>query len=61
LRLSRILDNRKDGSRGALRIDYGDPRKPEKPIAWMWKFIVCRARGYAESMTDAALVRGEGS
>jgi ParB/RepB/Spo0J family partition protein len=30
---------RKDGSRGALRIDYGDPRKPEKPIAWMWKFI----------------------
>jgi hypothetical protein len=39
LRLSRILDNRKDGSRGALRIDYGDPRKPEKPIAWLWKFI----------------------
>ena len=39
MRLSRILDNRKDGSRGALRIDYGDPRKPEKPIAWLWKFI----------------------
>jgi hypothetical protein len=39
LRLSRILDNRKDGSRGALRIDYGDPRKPEKPVAWLWKFI----------------------
>jgi hypothetical protein len=30
---------RKDGSRGALRIDYGDPRKPEKPLAWVWKFI----------------------
>lgn len=30
---------RKDGSRGALRIDYGDPRKPEKAIAWLWKFI----------------------
>ena len=30
---------RKDGSRGALRIDYGDPRRPEKPIAWLWKFI----------------------
>lgn len=28
-----------DGSRGRLRIDYGDPRQPEKPIAWMWRFI----------------------
>jgi hypothetical protein len=39
LRLSRILDNLKDGSRGKLRIDYGDPKQPEKPIAWLWKFI----------------------
>jgi len=23
----------KDGSRGKLRIDYGDPKQPEKPIA----------------------------
>jgi len=30
---------RKDGTRGRLRIDYGDPRRPEKPIAWLWKFI----------------------
>jgi hypothetical protein len=29
----------KDGSRGKLRIDYGDPKEPEKPIAWLWKFI----------------------
>jgi hypothetical protein len=29
----------KDGSRGKLRIDYGDPKQPEKPIAWLWKFI----------------------
>jgi ParB/RepB/Spo0J family partition protein len=29
----------KDGSRGRLRIDYGDPRKPEQPIAWIWKFL----------------------
>ena len=36
--------------RGRLRIDYGDPHKPEKPIAWLWKFILCRARDYAESM-----------
>jgi len=34
-----VSKTRKDGSRGALRIDYGDPRKPEKPIAWLWKFI----------------------
>ncbi|MGO9958842.1 MAG: ParB/RepB/Spo0J family partition protein [Solirubrobacteraceae bacterium] len=30
---------RKDGTRGAYRVDYGDPRKPEKPIAWLWKFL----------------------
>jgi hypothetical protein len=34
-----VTKTRKDGSRGALRIDYGDPRKPEKPIAWLCKFI----------------------
>ena len=34
-----VTKTRKDGTRGALRIDYGDPRKPEKPIAWLWKFI----------------------
>jgi hypothetical protein len=38
-RLSGIPDKRKDGSRGKLRIDYGDPKHPEKPIAWLWKFI----------------------
>jgi len=30
---------RKDGSRGALRIDYGDPNKPEDALAWLWKYI----------------------
>jgi ParB/RepB/Spo0J family partition protein len=34
-----VTKTRKDGSRGALRIDYGDSRKPEKPIAWLWKFV----------------------
>jgi hypothetical protein len=29
----------KDGSRGKLRLDYGDPKQPGKPIAWLWKFI----------------------
>lgn len=34
-----ILDNRKDGSKGKLRIDYGDCHQPEAPIRWLWKFI----------------------
>jgi len=28
-----------NGSRGKLRIDYGNPKQPEKPVAWLWKFI----------------------
>jgi hypothetical protein len=36
---SDVTKTRKDGTRGALRIDYGDPRKPEQPIAWIWKFL----------------------
>jgi hypothetical protein len=39
LRLSRTLDKRKDGSRGRLRIDYGDHRDPQSALAWLWKFI----------------------
>jgi hypothetical protein len=34
-----VTKTRKDGSRGTLRIDYGDPRSPSDPIAWMWRFI----------------------
>ena len=34
-----VTKTRKDGSRGALRVDYGDPRKPEKPIAWVLKWL----------------------
>ena len=34
-----VTKTRRDGSRGALRIDYGDPRKPEKPITWLWKWL----------------------
>ena len=46
-----VTKTRKDGSRGALRIDYGDPRKPERPIAWLWKFI--DGGRSAASCTDA--------
>ena len=34
-----VTKTRKDGTRGTLRVDYGDPRKPEKPIAWIWKWL----------------------
>ncbi len=34
-----VTKTRRDGSRGAYRVSYGDPRKPEKPIAWLWRFL----------------------
>jgi ParB/RepB/Spo0J family partition protein len=34
-----VTKTKKDGSRGALRISYGDQHKPDDAIAWMWKFI----------------------
>jgi hypothetical protein len=34
-----VTKTRKDGSRGALRISYGDQHSPEDAIAWMWKFL----------------------
>jgi hypothetical protein len=34
-----ITKTRKDGTRGRLRIDYGDHRNPEAALAWMWKFV----------------------
>ena len=34
-----VTKTRKDGSRGRLRIDYGDHRDPQAAIAWLWKFI----------------------
>jgi hypothetical protein len=34
-----VTKTRKDGSRGRLKIDYGNPREPEQAIKWLWKFI----------------------
>ena len=34
-----MTKTRKDGSRGKLRIDYGEHRQPDKPIAWLWRFV----------------------
>lgn len=34
-----VTKARKNGSRGKLRIDYGDPLKPGDAIEWLWKFV----------------------
>ena len=34
-----MTKTRKDGSRGRLRIDYGDHRDPEAALTWLWKYI----------------------
>jgi ParB/RepB/Spo0J family partition protein len=34
-----VTKTRKDGSRGRLRIDYGDHRDPQAALQWLWKFI----------------------
>ena len=34
-----VTKTRTDGGRGKLRIDYGDRNEPDKPIAWMMRFI----------------------
>jgi hypothetical protein len=36
---SDVTKTRNDGSRGRLRIDYGDPRDPQAAVAWLWVFI----------------------
>ena len=34
-----VTKTKKDGTRGALRISYGDPRKPQDAIAWLWRYL----------------------
>ena len=29
----------KNGQRGRLRVDYGDPHKPGDAVRWLWKFV----------------------
>ncbi len=36
---SDVTKTRKDGSRGKLRMDYGDHRDPQAALQWLWKFI----------------------
>jgi hypothetical protein len=34
-----VTKTRKDGTRGRLRIDYGDHRDPQAALVWLWKFV----------------------
>jgi hypothetical protein len=34
-----VTKTRKDGSKGKLRIDYGDSHQPEPAVKWLWKFV----------------------
>ena len=36
---SDVTKTRKDGSRGRLRIDYGDHRDPRAALAWLWRYL----------------------
>jgi hypothetical protein len=34
-----VTKTRKDGTRGRLRIDYGQPSEPQAALKWLWKFV----------------------
>ena len=36
---SDVTKTRKDGTRGRLRIDYGDPRQPDAALKWLWRYV----------------------
>jgi hypothetical protein len=36
---SDVTKIRKDGSKGTLRMDYGNGREPQEPVRWLWKYV----------------------
>jgi ParB/RepB/Spo0J family partition protein len=36
---SDVTKTRKDGSRGRLRVSYGDPKDAQAAVKWLWKFV----------------------
>jgi hypothetical protein len=50
-----VTKTRKDGSRGALRIDYGSHNDPQHAITWLWKFVDA-ARSPAELLGRCLVV-----
>ena len=52
-----VTKTRKDGRRGRLRIDYGDPAKPEAAVKWLWRYL--EGAKTAGELYGRALVEGE--
>ena len=36
---SDVTKTRKDGSRGRLRVSYGDPKDAQAAVKWLWRFV----------------------
>jgi hypothetical protein len=36
---SDVTQTRKDGSRGRLRVSYGDPKDAQAAVKWLWRFV----------------------
>jgi ParB/RepB/Spo0J family partition protein len=34
-----VTKTKKDGTRGRLRIDYGDSKEPEAALKWLWRYV----------------------
>jgi phytoene/squalene synthetase len=34
-----VTRTRNDGTRGRLKIDYGDPKEPEAALKWLWRYL----------------------
>ncbi len=34
-----VTKSKKDGTRGRLRIDYGDQREPDAALRWLWRYV----------------------
>jgi hypothetical protein len=44
----------KSGARGKTKVAYCEPEVAAK---WLWRFVICRGGGYAESPWDGARSR----
>jgi ParB/RepB/Spo0J family partition protein len=49
-----VTKTKKDGTRGRLKIDYGNPKEPEPAIKWLWRYI--DGAGTAGELYGRALV-----
>lgn len=61
-----VTKTRTDGTRGRLRIDYGDARQPDAALKWLWRYVdVGKTAGElfcrSEARTDRSESRRESS